>query len=100
MREKESSFVWDPTKEFVNIQKHGVDFPTATQVFRDPKRKIIFDEKHSYQEERFFCIGRVGEDVLTVRFSYQEGKIRIIGAGYWRKGARFYDQENKENIEE
>lgn len=26
-------------------------------------------------------------EVLTVRFTYREGRARIIGAGYWRKKA-------------
>ncbi len=24
-----------------------------------------------------------------------EGKIRIIGAGFWRKGRKFYEEKNK-----
>ena len=24
------------------------------------------------------------------RFTYREGMIRIYGAGYWRKGAKYY----------
>jgi len=32
--------------------------------------------------------------VLTVRFTYRDGIIRIIGAGYWRKGKTVYEQEN------
>jgi uncharacterized protein len=31
---------------------------------------------------------------LTVRFTYREGVVRIIGAGYWRKGRRIYEREN------
>jgi hypothetical protein len=33
--------------------------------------------------------------VMTVRFTWREGRIRIFGAGYWRKGKRLYDRENK-----
>jgi hypothetical protein len=36
----------------------------------------------------------VSEGVLTVRFTYRGGVIRIFGAGYWRKGKRIYEQEN------
>ena len=83
-------FVWNIEKEVANIRKHNVDFKTAAQAFRDPKRKIFVDEKHSRQEERLFCIGRVGKRIMTVRFTYRVGTIRIIGAGYWRKGVRYY----------
>ena len=38
-------------------------------------------------------MGRVGGRILTVRFTFREGIIRIIGAGYWRKERRVYEQE-------
>lgn len=87
------SFVWDGARELANIDKHGVDFLTASKVFLDPKRKIFTDSKHSTREERFFCIGKVEGKVLTVRFTYREEKIRIFGAGCWRKGTAYYEKE-------
>lgn len=94
MEEDSSSFTWDFEKELTNIYKHGVDFITASKVFKDPKRKIYIDSRHSEKEERFFCIGKAGKGVLTVRFTYRNGKIRIIGAGYWRKGERYYEKKD------
>ena len=94
MEERPGSFIWDIERELINIQKHGVDFVTAARAFKDPGRKIFIDEKHSGREERFFCIGRVEGKVLTVRFTYRGGKVRIFGAGYWRKGERYYEKEN------
>ena len=90
-------FIWDPRKEIENIQKHGIDFETAELAFRDPKRKITHDSRHSQEEHRFFCIGKVAGKVLTVRFTYRGLDIRIIGAGYWRKGVSFYEKEEKRN---
>jgi len=40
------------------------------------------------------CFGWVASGVLSVRFTYREGRIRIFGAGYWRKGKRLYEQQN------
>ena len=87
------SFAWDAEKEAENILKHGLDFTTASTVFLDPHRKIYKDSKHSKTEERLFCVGRIGERILTVRFTYRGQKIRIIGAGYWRKGRTYYDEK-------
>jgi hypothetical protein len=87
------SFVWDIGKELENINKHGVDFITAVKAFQDSSRKISIDSKHSKDEERFFCIGKVGNKILTVRFTHRVNKIRIIGAGYWRKGRRCYHEK-------
>ena len=69
------SFIWDAKKELENIRKHGVDFCTAARAFKDSKRKIYKDSKHSKNEERMFCIGEVDERVLTVRFTYRKNKI-------------------------
>jgi uncharacterized DUF497 family protein len=88
------SFIWDYKKELVNIQKHGVDFITAAKAFKDRKRKIYIDSKHTEKEERFFCIAKVEEKILTVRFTYRGSKIRIFGAGYWRKGNEYYEKED------
>jgi len=90
--EKGSSFIWDSRKELLNIYKHRVSFTVATEAFNDPNRKICADSKHSAGEERFFCVGQVEDRVLTVRFAYRGDKIRIIGAGYWRKGVRLYEK--------
>jgi uncharacterized DUF497 family protein len=67
----------------------------AQYAFADPKRVIAEDTGHSVKEPRYFCFGRVGEGILTVRFTYRAGIIRIFGAGYWRKGKAIYEQENR-----
>lgn len=94
MDKETSSFIWDPERELFNIYKHGVDFITAARVFKDPRRKIYTDSKHSKKEERFFCIGKVENKIITVRFTYRGGKIRIFGAGYWRKGRGYYEKKD------
>lgn len=92
IKSRTASFIWDPEKEQFNIQKHGVSFRKAAQAFKDPQRKIYIDSKHRHKEERYFCIGKVSGRILTVRFLYREGIIRIIGAGYWRKGRKYYEK--------
>ena len=88
-------FEWDDQKDTDNRLKHGVSFYEAQYAFADPKRIIIEDLDHGEDEERFFCIGTVNNAVMTVRFTLRKSRIRIIGAGYWRKGRRIYAQENK-----
>ncbi len=84
MHRRLGRFIWDLKKEAANLRKHGVDFETAAQAFRDPKRTLYTDEAHSRHEPRMFCLGAVGGRVVTVRFTYRGGLIRIYGAGYWR----------------
>lgn len=68
-------FEWDEEKDKENQAKHNVAFALAQNAFFDPKRIIV--------EDRFYCIGRVGEGIMT------------DGAGYWRKGRRIYEDKNK-----
>ena len=90
-----SSFEWDPAKEAENRRKHGVSFREAQLAFLDPKRVIARDVAHSQVEPRFYCFGRLGKGVLSVRFTYRDRVIRIIGAGYWRKGKKVYETQRK-----
>lgn len=91
----ESSFNWDPGKDAGNRRKHGVAFVDAQLAFLDPSRVIARDLSHSGTEERYFCFGRVAGGVLTVRFTYRGSVIRIIGAGYWRRGKKIYEAQTK-----
>ena len=88
-------YSWDLGKEALNIQKHRVDFKQAVRALQDPYRVIILDEKHSVSETRFFCLGNLQGRVLTVRFIYRDNKIRILGAGFWRRGVKIYEKENR-----
>lgn len=75
-------FDWDPAKDRVNVDKHGVSFALAQSAFADPRRVIAQDLSHSSEEARYYCFGRVEDGILTVRFTLRDGAIRIIGAGY------------------
>ncbi len=91
----EPSFEWDHRKDAENQKKHGVPFALAQYAFADPQRIIAEDTRHSAKEQRYFCFGRVGDGIMTVRFTYRSRVIRIIGAGYWRKGKAIYERENQ-----
>ena len=88
-------FEWDIKRNEENKTKHGVSFEWARVAFLDPHRIIAQDLEHSKAENRFYCFGQVGEGILTVRFTYRMDVIRILGAGYWRKGRKIYETENK-----
>jgi uncharacterized protein len=92
---REPSFEWDSAKDRANRAKHGVSFKLAQTAFVDPRRVIAEDLEHSAAERRYFCFGMVAGGVMTVRFTYRESRVRIFGAGYWRKGKRIYEQQNR-----
>lgn len=88
-------FEWDASKDTENQKKHGVAFSRAQYAFADKQRVIAEDPVHSEDEQRHFCFGEVEGGILTVRFTYRGGVIRIFGAGYWRKGKTIYERENQ-----
>ncbi len=88
-------FEWDEEKSRQNLKKHGIPFKLAQYAFADPKRVIAEDLSHGVREKRYYCFGRVGEGIVTVRFTYRAGVIRIFGAGFWRKGRKIYEEENR-----
>ena len=92
---KTSDFEWDDAKDKSNQRKHGISFSLAQLAFFDERRIILEDPDHGDDEKRYYCLGKVEYGILTVRFTYRRGIIRIIGAGYWRKGRRIYDEQNR-----
>ncbi|MCG8379880.1 MAG: BrnT family toxin [Proteobacteria bacterium] len=89
------SFEWDPDKDIENQLKHGISFTEAQLAFQDPNRLFYIDEKHSEVERRYFCLGKVKNKIMTVRFTYRGVVFRIIGAGYWRRGKKIYEEKNR-----
>lgn len=85
-------FEWDENKDIENRKKHGISFFEAQQAFLDPNRLIAKDLEHSSTESRYFCFGKIDEEIMTVRFTYRGHIIRLIGAGYWRKGRKIYEK--------
>ena len=90
------NFEWDPRKNNENIHKHRIGFEEAMLAFDDPNSIFQDDAAHSQGEKRFFCIGKVGARILTVRFTRRGNQVRILGAGVWRKGIRSYEKEIEE----
>ena len=89
------TFEWDEKKNHENILKHGVSFKEAQEAFFDANLVLREDKAHSTDtERRFYCIGNDGNGILTVRFTIRNLTIRIIGAGYWRKERKIYEEEN------
>jgi len=88
-------FEWDEKKNRENQEKHRVPFDLAQYAFSDPNRLIAEDASHSQTEQRYYCFGKVGDRIMTVRFTYRKRMIRIIGAGYWRKGRDIYEKAQR-----
>lgn len=93
---KEIRFEWDPDKEKLNVEKHGVTFEEAESVFYDEQAIQFYDDEHSEWEDRFLMLGLSAKlKLLLVCHCLREkdSVIRIISARkatnaesrhYWR----------------
>ena len=76
-------FRWDPRKDSINQEKHGVSFEEAKSVFYDESARLINDPDHSEIEDRFILLGFSSAlKLLVVCHCYREDEstIRIISA--------------------
>ena len=80
-------FDWDPLKEKINMEKHGLSFSETCYVFTDPNSLSKFDEEHSSDEDRWITLGMLPGGTMVVvvhtfrsRDAEAEEYVRIISA--------------------
>jgi uncharacterized DUF497 family protein len=64
------SFEWDPKKAKANLDKHGVTFESATEVWRDSDR-IEGPADIVGSEERWITVGQTAVGMISVLFTYR-----------------------------
>ena len=85
-------FDWDPLKSAANNTKHGVDFETAKNLWRDENRVEIHVPYPD--EERFIIVGKLNNKHWTAVYTVRDVKIRIISVRRSReKEVQLYDSE-------
>jgi uncharacterized protein len=74
-----TQFIWNAAKAASNLQKHGIAFEAATQVFADPLRLDEID-KHEREETRWRTIGQVNGEyvILVVHTGWEENDVEIV----------------------
>lgn len=83
----DSNFIWDEQKRLSNIEKHGIDFQDAIEVFGDPDA-LSFKSKAGRGEDRYLIIGRCKGRVIAVVFTWRGDTIRVISARVARREER------------
>jgi hypothetical protein len=93
-----NGFEWDDAKAEANFRKHGLDFETATEVFRDVFAIDDFDARMDYGEQHFQIIGHVGGKLVTVIYTERGERIRIISARHAtrREHDRYYHKNSQD----
>jgi uncharacterized DUF497 family protein len=86
-------FEWDEDKRLANLEKHGIDFPTACTIWErgpiDPYAQNWVGDEH-----RRLAVGTIpdeqGEKIIAVVYTLREGRVRIISA----RAARRYERQD------
>lgn len=71
-------FEWDDVKAASNLEKHGVSFEEAAQIWDDPNLMVL-NAKH-IGEKRKLAIGRSYSAVFSVIHTERGDAVRIISA--------------------
>ncbi len=88
---------WDDSKYEANTKKHGISFEEALHVFTDPHAIEKEDLAHSTpKEKRLWRTENLKSGrVLTVVYTLQGDRIRLISAQERRRERREYEQAKK-----
>ena len=78
-------FEWDETKRLATLDKHGIDFIDAAEVFAHPHLRL---PGKSDAERRDIAIGLLGGVHIAVVFTVRHDVIRIITARRARRNER------------
>lgn len=90
------SFTWDDEKEKANIRKHGVTFRLAAEVFMDKSAVNIYDDLHSYDEDRYQIIGTTYGAYRILFVVYVERTVKDNVELYRIISARDANREEKD----
>jgi uncharacterized DUF497 family protein len=75
-------FEWNEDKSEANLDKHGIDFEEASEVFYGP---LIIHQSVRNDEERWLAVGKSQDRIISVIFTRRKELIRIISARHPRR---------------
>lgn len=78
-------YEWDERKNRSNVQKHGIDFQDAVEIFDGP---VIEAKGYREGETRFLAVGLVRTIEVAVVYTLRGKKKRIISARRAKKNER------------
>ena len=76
-------FEFDNDKSQANLEKHGIDFNAAQNLWEDPY--LLEIQAKAIDEERFLIVGRIDERHCSAVVTYRGRRIRLISVRRSRK---------------
>ena len=85
-------FEWDEAKRRQNLEKHGIDFVRAKQIWLDDVLEVrSAQDRHS--KPRHLAYGLIAGRIITVVFTRRGDNIRLISA----RRARHHERKAYQN---
>ena len=92
------NFEWDDSKNQACFDRRGFDFAYAAQVFFDPKRLMVLDDRRNYGEERYQTMGQIESRIYVVVYTLRPNSTRIISARKAnRREVKYYENSTRQN---
>ncbi|MFC1495696.1 BrnT family toxin [Thermodesulfobacteriota bacterium] len=88
-------FEWDNKKSLKNKEKHGIDFDSAKEMWKDDNRVEI--QAPYPLEQRCILISKVSKKLWTAVFTYRGDMIRIISVRRSREREKKLYGEKKQS---
>jgi uncharacterized DUF497 family protein len=87
------NFEFDTSKSKTNLEKHGIDFVAAQQLWEDEDRLEI--PARTDDEPRYVLVAALGQKLWSACFTYRKGRIRLISVRRARQEERelYYESE-------
>lgn len=87
-------FEFDPAKSRSNLDKHGIDFLEAQNLWLDERLLVVPARLVAGHEPRWLAIGLIGGKYWSAIFTLREANVRIISVRRARQEeVRLYDDE-------
>ena len=87
-------FTWSDTKRESNLERHGIDFVDAPEIFAGATFTYE-DDRFAYAEQRWVTLGLLKDIVVSVVHTESSIQIRIISI---RKATRYEEALFFENF--
>ncbi|MBT4088816.1 MAG: BrnT family toxin [Deltaproteobacteria bacterium] len=78
-------FVFDTSKSIRNLEKHGIDFFEAQQLWSDQNLIELPSQSNVLDEARSIVVGKLDEKHWSAIITYRNEDIRIISVRRSRK---------------
>jgi hypothetical protein len=89
-------FVWDEAKRRSNLEKHGLDFKDAQQVYDNPEKCTYASHRNDEQRWLDLALAVIHGKLLALVYTHRGDDVRIISfRAASREERELYEQDSQ-----